>query len=610
MHGRPSPARVAPETKILLTSPIGGFVDLDEERYYRISAFHRLAPFLMSVPSDTDLWMFVASGGGLSAGRVDADGSLFPYRTVDQLHDAHHHTGPLTVIRVARRDGEDTRWEPFAESSAESPGIERSLYKNTTGNRLVFEETHRDLGLSFRYRWSASDEFGWVRSATLENRGETTVHITLLDGLRNILPYGAPLSLYQQSSNLVDAYKKSEVDDETGLGIFSLTARITDRTEALEVLKANTVWCCGLENFKVHLSLSAVSAFRAGRVVSRERLLNGARGNYLVSASLSLEPGEDARWHIIGDTGKDHVQITGLRRRLLGNEDLGKRIEASLWSAGEKLRRNVASADGLQVSGHTESWAHHFANVLFNNMRGGVFLHNYEVPVDDLGDFLRTRNPDTANRQRATLASLPESSRVEEILDLARHTGDVDFERLCYEYLPIYFSRRHGDPSRPWNEFSIRTRNRDGERELNYEGNWRDIFQNWEALGRSFPDFLPSMVAKFVNASTVDGYNPYRITRNGVDWEVHSPENPWSNIGYWGDHQIIYLLKLLETLNGYDPSAIGDLLGREIFSYAEVPYRIKPYEDILQDPRSTIEFDAELAKRIDERVESRGTDGK
>ena len=49
-----------------------------------------------------------------------------------------------------------------------------------------------------------------------------------------------------------------------------------------------------------------------------------------------------------------------------------------------------------------------------------------------------------------------------------------------------------------------------------------------------------------MNASTADGYNPYRITKQGIDWEVPEPDHPWSFIGYWGDHQIIYLLKLLE----------------------------------------------------------------
>jgi hypothetical protein len=610
MRGRPSPSRVSPVAVASPTSPVGGFVDLDGEAYYRITAYHRLAPFLMSVPSDTDLWMFVASGGGVTAGRVDADGALFPYRTVDQLHEAHHHTGPVTVIRVEHEDGESDRWEPFSDSSAEDPAVERFLYKNTTGNRLVFEEIHRDLGLSFRYRWSASDEFGWVRTATLKNQGRVAVRISLLDGLRNILPYGAPLSLYQQASNIVDAYKKSEVDDETGLGIFSLTARITDRTEALEVLEANTVWCCGLEDSKIHLSLATVSAFRTGRVVAREQVLNGARGNYLLSSSVIIEPGQASRWHIVGDTGQDHLQIAELRRRLRGDKRLSEGIESSLRSASEKLRQNVGSADGLQISGHTETWSHHFANVLFNNMRGGVFAHNYDVPIADLCEFLRVRNFEVASRQCETLASLSGTSTVEQVLGVARSTGDPDFERLCHEYLPLYFSRRHGDPSRPWNHFSIRTRNGHGEHELGFEGNWRDIFQNWEALGTSFPGFLPSIIAKFVNASTVDGFNPYRITRDGVEWETYSPQDPWSNIGYWGDHQIIYLLKLLETLDRFDPGAIGSMLGRDIFSYAEIPYRIKPYRDLVADPCSTIDFDTGLAARIDERVNESGTDGK
>jgi hypothetical protein len=424
------------------------------------------------------------------------------------------------------------------------------------------------------------------------------------------LPFGAPLSLYQQASSLVDADKKSEVDTETGLAVFSLTAGITDRAEALEVLRANTVWCCGLGRIRSHLSPSAVRGFRAGKALPRETVLNGARGNYFVSASLNLEPSETKRWHLVADTGLGHVKITALRRRLREDANLVDEIETSLLRARDELWRNVASADGLQRSGRSESWWHHFANVLFNNMRGGVFLHNDEIPSADFCEFLRVRNRGVAERQQAVLESLPTSSTVRELIQIARDTGDADFQRLSYEYLPLYFGRRHGDPSRPWNRFSIRTRNEAGGRELNYEGNWRDIFQNWEALGCAFPSFLPSMVAKFVNASTVDGFNPYRITRDGVDWETVSAEDPWSNIGYWGDHQIIYLLRLLEAMDRYQPDALEAMLDAQIFSYAEVPYRIKPYEAILRDCSSTIEFDGPLEARIEERVRREGTDGK
>ena len=154
MKGRRAPAPFTSRADALPRTPVGEFVTLGGEEYYRIAAYHRLAPFLMSLPSDTDLWMFVTSGGGLTAGRVDPEGSLFPYVTVDKLHVAHHHTGPLTLIRVAQEDAEQILWEPFVEAGDLDPAIERNLYKNTVGNRLIFEEVNHDLALAFRYAWS------------------------------------------------------------------------------------------------------------------------------------------------------------------------------------------------------------------------------------------------------------------------------------------------------------------------------------------------------------------------------------------------------------------------------------------------------------------------
>ena len=63
-----------------------------------------------------------------------------------------------------------------------------------------------------------------------------------------------------------------------------------------------------------------------------------------------------------------------------------------------------ASADGLQLTGKAEAWSHHFSNVLFNNMRGGVFLRNHDVPMADFADFLGVRNATVARCQRAKLA--------------------------------------------------------------------------------------------------------------------------------------------------------------------------------------------------------------
>ena len=118
------------------------------------------------------------------------------------------------------------------------------------------------------------------------------------------------------------------------------------------------------------------------------------------------------------------------------------------------------------------------------------------------------------------------------LIELAAADNDADFSRLCFEYLPLKFSRRHGDPSRPWNKFSINTKSEiDGSKVLDYQGNWRDIFQNWEALAHSYPQFIEGMIHKFLNATTFDGYNPYRVTKGGFDWETIEPDNPWAYMG-------------------------------------------------------------------------------
>ena len=108
----------------------------------------------------------------------------------------------------------------------------------------------------------------------------------------------------------------------------------------------------------------------------------------------------------------------------------------------------------------------------------------------------------------------------------------------------------------------------------------------------------------------MDGYNPYRINKQGIDWEVEERDDPWSYIGYWGDHQIIYLQKLLELSERFHPSRLSGLLRQPIFSYANVPYRIKSFGAVLENPKSTVEFDYQLAEEIERRVNKIGADGK
>ena len=588
----------------------GEYVTLLGEPYYCIHNYDRMPPFFMSIVSSADHWMFISSTGGLTAGRINAESALFPYGTDDKVAESSEHSGPLSIFLV-RRDGRTSLWEPFSQRYAGLYPIERKLYKNIGSDKLVFEESNLELGLTCRRAWRTSDRFGFVLTTWVYNQSSDPVTVTLLSGVQNILPYGTTTLLYSNFSNLLNAYKRCELDHQSGLGIFSLSATLTDQAEPSESLQATTAWQIGLERPRHLLSSLQVDTFRSGAEIIPETDIRGYRGAYLVNAELTLASNEDKEWSIVLNVNQDSAEITALINLLKRPQaEIASEIEEDITKSSDRLKTIVASADGLQVTGDRLSSAHHYANVLFNTMRGGIFADNYQVGKADLVDFLRVRNRTVLEQRADFLADLPEQINIMDLLQRASQTDDPNLERLCYEYLPLTFSRRHGDPSRPWNKFSINIKNPDGGQRLDYQGNWRDIFQNWEPLACSYPEFVENMIAKFANAGTPDGYNPYRVTRDGIEWEVPEPENPWANIGYWSDHQIIYLQKLLEISASYHPGKLQRLLDRRIFSYANVPYRLREYQALLADPYHTIDFDRDAHRQIEKIVATLGSDGR
>ena len=587
----------------------GSFTDLNGERYYAIRNVDKMAPFFMSVISSADHWLFVSSTGGLTAGRISPVNALFPYITVDKIHDSAGHTGSKTVLRVARA-GRWACWEPFNRDHDDRYTVERNLYKSVLGDKLCFEEINRDLELAFRYTWATSDKYGFVRRCELENFGGKSITVDLLDGLQNILPAGTPAIAQTNASNLVDAYKWTELDADSGLAMYALYSGISDRAEPSESLRANVVYCLGLDDATVLLSSIQLDSFKQGQNVTRESCRRGIRGAYFISTVLELPRRTARHWQIVADIEQSQGQVVALIRELREKPAMALSVVRSVDTGTEELAGIVAAADGFQAANEETVTAHHYANVLFNVLRGGIFDDQYNIPTADFSKSVRHFNKPVYEHHRELLENLDEKISCGDLLSAIKKTGDSQLERLCYEYLPITFGRRHGDPSRPWNMFAIRLKDRDGGHLLSYEGNWRDIFQNWEALIFSYPEFAEYVVAKFVNASTVDGYNPYRITKQGIDWEIEEPGNPWSYIGYWGDHQIIYLLKLLEISRAFHPTRLSALLRRPIYSYANVPYRIRSFGEIVENPKSTVEFDHEVAGLIANRVAEMGADGK
>ncbi|MDI1320964.1 MAG: hypothetical protein PSW75_12335, partial [bacterium] len=227
------------------TGATGSLVNIFGGRYYRITEADRLPTFFMNVVSSSDLWLFLASNGGLTAGRIDAEHALFPYQAVDRVYDSAGQIGPVTALWV-ERDGRRILWEPFTRRTAALAGIIRNLYKSIEGDRVWFEEINPALGLAFRYGWSTAETHGFIRRCELENLGDQPVDVRLLDGLRNLLPAGIPLRLQTGSSCLADAYKTAELLPGSSLAVYALAAAIVDRAIPLESLRSSLVWSEGL----------------------------------------------------------------------------------------------------------------------------------------------------------------------------------------------------------------------------------------------------------------------------------------------------------------------------------------------------------------------------
>ena len=583
-----------------------GLIEFDGQDFYCIPDVGRIPPFLMSIISDGDRWMFVSSSGGLTAGRQTSEHALFPYETDDRLHEAGRKVGPITSVRV---DGIDGIWKPFHYEARDiSSG---RLAKATTGDAVLFEEDHPTLPLTFSYRWSSCERYGFVRRSRLANHGQEEIRLSVVDGLINVLPSGVDPGLDMGLRNLTNAYKRSEfVSKETGLAVYSMESQVSDRPEPSEMLRANVVWSLCPEKFDIALNQTRLKEFEGSSNSVAQAIVTGKPGAYIVSSELCIPAGSTVEWFLVCDAAKSQAEVVELQQLLETGDVRPSDLDASLNEAREHVKALMASADAVQFTGDRVASAYHYSNVLNNSMRGGVPVNGYNVDSADFVGFVQSRNVEVHNTHSLFLLGLPTAIPHAELMDRIRATGDAQLRRIGFEYLPFSFSRRHGDPSRPWNHFSINVHDDEGRATSEYEGNWRDIFQNWEALCESFPGFLSSVISVFVNASTVDGFNPYRISRAGIDWEVPQADEPWANLGYWGDHQIAYLLALLESSERHRPGQISQLLPEQLFSYADVPYRLTDFNSLLKNPKNTISFDREADERAQQRVKEIGGDGR
>ena len=229
----------------------------------------------------------------------------------------------------------------------------------------------------------------------------------MIDGLQNILPYGVGEDLQKASSNLVDAYKKSELQPESGVGLFTLSAIIVDRAEPSEALKTNLVWSSGLNKPKRLLSSKQLDRFRKGEAVTEELEMKAERGAYFVASSFELDAGKSEHWRIIAEVNKSITDLVALEDTLKKG-GIDAQIDQDIEKGTLELLKLVGAADGLQLTNDCRGNVRHFANTMFNIMRGGIFDDNYTIEKGDFLSYFQKANKEVIKEKETALSALEE----------------------------------------------------------------------------------------------------------------------------------------------------------------------------------------------------------
>ena len=207
-------------------------------------------------------------------------------------------------------------------------------------------------------------------------------------------------------------------------------------------------WLSSVED---ETTINQLDNFRKGKTVQQEIDIKAEKGAYFTSSEISLNPNSEKKWMLIANGNQSISDIISISEKIKNDSDFIQEVEADIETGTKMLVGLTAASDGIQLTQDTLYNTRHFSNTLFNIMRGGTFDDDYNIEKEDFTNYIAKANKKVLKKKEAILNGLPDLFTLEFILDLAEKDEDKNFKRLCFEYLPLKFSRRHGDPSRPWN---------------------------------------------------------------------------------------------------------------------------------------------------------------
>lgn len=426
------------------------------EGYDRLPAFSSFLPGLAGVKG-IPIWSFYTNRGQAmnSFGIHNKDNAMLEFSPANTAYEVTSRKGFRTFVR---RDGQ--YFEPFC---AYDPKAKRrmEIEKNVV---TITEESH-DMRFTVEYMVLPNENIGaLVRNVTVENLGPDC-DIELLDGMAQIIQYGLTNSQYKEMSNLYKSWADVKNLDKLA-PVYTMRASGDDSAEVSEI-EGGYFYCAVCEGQLQPLvyDRSLVFDFDNSMAVPVIFMEQG------LSALLSREQ---------CFANKVPCAFIPFKRTLKEGGSFTFTAYAGFATSIELLNSKTPEfcRDGYVQEKLME------ARELVAQFTGDVWTKSSDPLFDKyveqcyLDNFLRGGYPFVF--------------------------GEGENKKVIH-----LFSRKHGDPERDYNFFSIA-----GEYYSQGNGNFRDVCQNRRNDVFFNPEVGDFNVKQFYSLVQMDGYNPLEIRPN------------------------------------------------------------------------------------------------
>lgn len=433
-----------------------------KDNTYIIEGFDKLPPFSSFLPGlagrkGIPLWVYYTNRGqGVNSFGIHNKGNaIMEFNPANTAYENISIKGFRTMIKC---DG--SFFEPFHTFDER---VQRDLYIRKNSFWMVETNPIYGLRITVKYFVLPNNSIGaLVRKVKLENLDSVEKELELLDGLPKIIPYGILNSQYKEMSNLFKSWTEIK-NIEHNIPYYTVRASNNDTAEVSEVeggyyylavrdgriqpviYDAEAIF--GYDTSLLHPVVFQRASLQ-GVFEVRQCFYNKVPCGF-TPMKLVLEPGEGELFYSLTGFAVSPEQVNRKAKEFCEPGFLEKN-EAMAEELVDELTADIRSHTGMPVFDRYME-----QNYLDNFLRGG---YPYVIGRDGKKSVLHL------------------------------------------------FSRKHGDPERDYNFFSIA-----GEYYSQGNGNFRDVNQNRRNDVFFHPEIGDFNVKTFYELIQMDGYNPLEV---------------------------------------------------------------------------------------------------